>query len=231
MKQCTVCGRRKPVSAFPPQRGRCRACLRSGEQALIEASRRWIDDYARRWRDSADGVIGRANAFVRGRRSDGEPDRRFRAADGPPHYYYRLRHETMLVYGGYRCACCGEGEPMFLTLDHVNNDGSRHRRAIGSFSSPKMFAWLRARDYPPGFQVLCSNCNHGRHRNGGTCPHRARPATETAVRVGRDGRIRLPAALRARLGDRLAVEERADGSLVLRRHARPRLQRRRTDVS
>ncbi len=180
MKRCTLCGRRKPARAFPPHRGRCRACLRAGEKALIEASRRWIDDFARRWRASADGVVSPANEFVAGRRregarADGKPDRRFRGeedhAAGPPHYYYRLRHETMLVYGGYRCACCGETEPMFLTLDHVNNDGNRHRRKIGSFSSPKMFAWLRARHYPPGFQVLCSNCNHGRHRNGGTCPH------------------------------------------------------------
>jgi hypothetical protein len=25
--------------------------------------------------------------------------------------------------------------------------------------------------YPEGFQVLCMNCNWGRYRNGGVCPH------------------------------------------------------------
>jgi len=224
MKRCKLCGRKKPAAAFAPHRGRCRACLRAGEQALIDASRRWIDDYARRWRESADGMVARANDFVRARqRRDGATDGRFRGQDGPPHYYYRLRHETILVYGGYRCACCGESEPMFLTLDHVNNDGNRHRRAIGSFSSPKMFAWLRARNYPPGFQVLCSNCNHGRHRNGGTCPHAARPRTKQMVaRVGSDGRLRLPVALRARLGETVTIEERADGSIVVRENRRRR---------
>ena len=96
--------------------------------------------------------------------------RRMRDTDGPPHSYYRLRHDAIMAYGGYRCACCGEGEPMFLTLDHINNDGTRHRREIGT--NQKILRSLQASGYPPGFQVLCSNCNHGRHRNGGTCPHK-----------------------------------------------------------
>jgi len=96
--------------------------------------------------------------------------RRMRDTDGPPHSYYRLRHDAIMAYGGYRCACCGEGEPMFLTLDHINNDGTRHRREVGT--NQKILRSLQASGYPPGFQVLCSNCNHGRHRNGGTCPHK-----------------------------------------------------------
>ena len=26
-------------------------------------------------------------------------------------------------------------------------------------------------DFPEGFQILCFNCNAGKHRNGGRCPH------------------------------------------------------------
>jgi hypothetical protein len=29
------------------------------------------------------------------------------------------RDEAFNAYGGYVCACCGETEPMFLTIDHV----------------------------------------------------------------------------------------------------------------
>jgi len=83
-----------------------------------------------------------------------------------------------MAYGGYRCACCGEGEPMFLTLDHINNGGSKQRRQLGAGS--QIFVWLRKRGYPPGFQVLCSNCNLGRHRNGGTCPHKTGAARQIA---------------------------------------------------
>ena len=68
---------------------------------------------------------------------------------------------------GRSCVCCGESEELFLTIDHVNNDGAEHRRAIG----PDICAWLLKNDFPEGFQVLCYNCNCGKQRNGGTCPH------------------------------------------------------------
>lgn len=29
---------------------------------------------------------------------------------------------------GRECKCCGETEPIFLTLDHINDDGSAQRR-------------------------------------------------------------------------------------------------------
>jgi len=76
----------------------------------------------------------------------------------------------MLAYGGYRCACCGTREALFLTIDHIENDGACHRRRVGF--STGFLKWLKRNGYPKGFQVLCSNCNHGRHRNGGTCPHK-----------------------------------------------------------
>lgn len=87
----------------------------------------------------------------------------------------RLRAETYEKYGGARCACCGETEMAFLTLDHVNGGGNRHRKEIGgsgSGSGEKIYRWLRDQNYPPGFQVLCWNCNCGRSMNGGICPHK-----------------------------------------------------------
>lgn len=33
-----------------------------------------------------------------------------------------------------------------------------------------MYKWLVANDFPPGFQVLCANCNMAKDRPGG-CPH------------------------------------------------------------
>ena len=93
-------------------------------------------------------------------------------------YWSALRHEAMMAYGGYRCACCGETEPMFLSLDHVHNDGADHRREMGyedgngKGASSAILSWLKKNDYPPGFQVLCMNCNHGKARNNGVCPHK-----------------------------------------------------------
>lgn len=73
----------------------------------------------------------------------------------------------------------------FLTIDHINGDGAAHRKAIYGFKQDgtvrsgrgaggggyRMYKWLRVSGYPVGFQVLCFNCNVGRHINGGICPH------------------------------------------------------------
>lgn len=71
-------------------------------------------------------------------------------------------------YGGYRCVCCGETEPMFLTIDHIDGGGNEHRR---NSNRADIHPWLIKHNFPAGFQVLCYNCNCGRYRNGGVCPH------------------------------------------------------------
>jgi hypothetical protein len=75
------------------------------------------------------------------------------------------------AYGGAACACCGETEECFLSLDHVNDNGGQHRKEIGAAN---LYVWLERHHYPPGFRVLCMNCNMGRQRNGGVCPHEAK---------------------------------------------------------
>lgn len=56
----------------------------------------------------------------------------------------------------------------FLSLDHVNGGGHRQRRELGGGG---FWTWLAKNNYPPGFRVLCHNCNVGRQINGGICPH------------------------------------------------------------
>jgi hypothetical protein len=59
---------------------------------------------------------------------------------------------------------------MFLELDHVHGGGSKEYKAI-----PPATVYLRLVNsgFPAGYQLLCSNCNTGKHRNGGICPHKA----------------------------------------------------------
>lgn len=70
------------------------------------------------------------------------------------------------------CACCGETNRMFLTVDHMNGGGAAHRKQSGG--SDGVLRWLRDHGYPAGFQILCFNCNCGRARNGDVCPHQTR---------------------------------------------------------
>jgi hypothetical protein len=67
----------------------------------------------------------------------------------------KLKREVVEHYGG-KCACCGITRIEFLCFDHINNDGSAHRRVIGRYP---MARWLKSHGFPDGFQVLCWNCN------------------------------------------------------------------------
>lgn len=103
----------------------------------------------------------------------------------------RTQREKDLVfaaYGGYRCNCCGETEPKFLSIDHINNDGAEHKRQLNltknkhrndRTNGSNWYQTIIRLGFPPIFQILCMNCNCGKHRNGGVCPHK----TKIVVRV------------------------------------------------
>lgn len=93
-----------------------------------------------------------------------------------------LKIDIFNHYGGCICNCCGETQLCFLSLDHINNDGAAHRKEIDSKrrEAPQMYRWVKRNNYPSGFQVLCFNCNHGRHINGGVCPHKTQELYEKA---------------------------------------------------
>lgn len=69
------------------------------------------------------------------------------------------------------CMCCGEKILAFLTIDHMNGGGNKHRKEIGVASGIFFWSWLKKNNYPDGFQVLCYNCNQGKG-SGSECPHK-----------------------------------------------------------
>lgn len=88
-------------------------------------------------------------------------------------YRQRIRREVLGHYGA-TCKCCGETEEKFLSLDHVNNNGSEHRRAIGRKQMGYAFyLWIKRNNYPDFLQILCHNCNMAKGFYG-SCPHTKR---------------------------------------------------------
>lgn len=72
---------------------------------------------------------------------------------------------------GRRCVCCGETTPEFLSVDHVDGGGTKHRESLaGGKSGSGFYRWLRRNNFPAGFQVLCFNCNCAKGFYG-ECPH------------------------------------------------------------
>lgn len=113
-------------------------------------------------------------------------------------YRQRNRDAAFKAYGGYVCACCGETEQKFLTLDHVNNDGAEFRRMIRGnrqAAGATTYAWLARNGFPSGYQVLCMNCNHGKRMNNGVCPHQVRCNDHPRVGVGPSGPKRIAPAM------------------------------------
>lgn len=165
MRKCKKCGRERDDDAFEVinhargwRRGECKECVKHRVRRYAVDSKRAI---ARKeyYLANREEIIGKVGQWVKA-----NPDRRRKNALA---YYYRLQNEAILAYGGYRCSWCGIDEPLVLCLDHVANNGRDHRREIGSLGGHKLYKWLRDNNYPPGFQVLCMNCNHAKYRNGG----------------------------------------------------------------
>lgn len=87
------------------------------------------------------------------------------------------RKQRIIDHYGGKCLCCGEMGLIFLTIDHISENGAEHRRQIAPNHKGKgpggdlFYRWLEKNNFPDGYQTLCYNCNIGKHRNNGVCPH------------------------------------------------------------
>jgi len=184
---CTGCGKREPTLGFT----RCEVCR---QQSAANTKKHRMSCYAKRKASSLCTECGRKPSVggvlceqcrERLREQKKEqiakgicvnctlpalPDRRRCqiCTDAQKRQRREKRLKVFDAYGGSRCNCCGESNLKFLTIDHVNNDGKEHRKTV---KASLIFHWIIKNNYPPGFQVLCFNCNLGRQFNGGVCPH------------------------------------------------------------
>ena len=76
-------------------------------------------------------------------------------------YTQSLKREVLSVYSkNLTCQWdgCSWGDIRSLSIDHVLNDGLRHRKQVtGGQGGPVFYNWLKRNGYPKGFQVLCMN--------------------------------------------------------------------------
>lgn len=76
-----------------------------------------------------------------------------------------LKQEVLDNYGKC-CVFCKESEPLFLTIDHVEDNGAEHRRQEQITTGSNTYRWLKKNNFPEGFQVTCFNCNAAKARIG-----------------------------------------------------------------
>lgn len=165
-KKCTKCQNEKPLDEFhnvkrnkDGKHNKCKTCASEYQKSLRNRPERVKQrtEYNRRWREA-------------------NPDKvaawRPKAAERTKAAYQRKRAEVLEAYGN-ECACCNESTVQFLTLDHKNGrnqslDAGKERNGTGTvYRLHKLLPKL-----DPDIEILCWNCNSGRHINGGICPHK-----------------------------------------------------------
>jgi len=109
-----------------------------------------------------------------------DPEKRRKGIASATLRYMKVKSDFLEAYGG-RCVCCGETEPVFLTMDHGGRDNGPLRR-VGYTKKGKVrlvpergmgeYYRLRKIGWPKdtGIRILCMNCNCATRR-GARCPH------------------------------------------------------------
>jgi len=118
-------------------------------------------------KNNPDARKRKAEAWQKWRKSNLENAKRI-SRESKKKYEDRLK-KIVFAHYGKKCACCGEDNIKFLSIDHINGGGTKHRKKI---KGEKIYVWLYKEGLPKGFQTLCFNCNWGKHINGGICPHK-----------------------------------------------------------
>jgi len=69
----------------------------------------------------------------------------------------RIKHKLEMIDAyGNKCTICGENNPLLLSLDHINNNGTSEKCGVDFYQNLKILGY-------PGkntqLQLLCHNCN------------------------------------------------------------------------
>lgn len=158
MKKCSVCKKNKNKDLFhknPRMKdglfSSCKDCCNSrSREAHKKAYKLDPEKYRKR---STDWIKNnRKIAEIMWRRSGKK-------------YREKQRMMALKKYGD-KCACCGEKEYKFLSFDHINGGGNKHRKIVGV----KTVKYIIKNNFPAIFQILCHNCNLAKGFYG-KCPH------------------------------------------------------------
>ena len=167
MKTCTKCGLAKEEEEFYLFKKRnyrnsyCKACSNSiSKQSRIKYKEANGVAYSTEWKRKDSEHRERSNAWDRRRNQE-------------------IKLQLISGYGG-KCVCCGESNPVFLTLEHKNHDGQEHRKSLGGSKHSggmKIYKDVINRGFPSEYTILCMNCNFA-EKDGRLCPHKVSRSKE-----------------------------------------------------
>lgn len=183
VKRCRLCGVDKSLSEFYLRHGkpdtRCKRCVAAYNKTRFDAMNEARRARRRSLKKSGLCVACGKNPVSRPHSGSFCSGCLAYRRENSRKYRSKVRDALFDLYGGRVCNCCGETEDRFLSFDHIHEDGAHQRRLIGSEGASNatlasLYRHLRDAGFPPILQVLCHNCNMGKHLNGGVCPHEER---------------------------------------------------------
>ena len=189
---CRICGEEKPQSEFHvfacKSRGsritdECKDCHKERlHKWYLERKRNATPEkrerhrlQSKKWRD--EHPAGSKAISLRNHRKSRDRDR-----------------NLVYAYYGGKCSCCGELDWRFLTIDHVNNDGHIERKKGFYTNGSQFYRYIVKNNFPKDYRILWFNCNLGRARNGGVCPHQEGSTTISSESTAK--RLEAPSTLR-----------------------------------
>ena len=181
MKKCTKCKRELDISCFSKSKRRqdglhnkCKECMAIYLKEYRENNKDKIRD--KKHQHYVNNVLS-IKEYQKSWREDNQESiklRRNKVQDAAYHKNFRrtIKLEIINYYGG-KCTCCGETTIEFLTIDHINGGGNKHRKELSGSARRggiNFYKWLKKNKYPSEYQVLCWNCNCSKGAFG-YCPH------------------------------------------------------------
>lgn len=122
-------------------------------------------EYNRQYRkNNYDKELIRQRKYNQEHREERNAKRRERNAER------RLRVIQHYSNGTNSCSCCGESIVQFLTVEHINGGGTKHREEQKLYGNT-FYYWLIKNKFPLGYEILCYNCNCAKGAYG-ICPHK-----------------------------------------------------------
>ena len=132
---------------------------------LLEQNKR---EYNRQWAARhRDAVRKSHNAWSqRNRQYLAEYNCKF-GAENSRVWRFNLKVKILTHYGNDELACveCGFSDLRALSIDHINGNGSSHRKEIGNKSGNAFYRWLEKSNFPGDYQTLCMNCQFIKAQN------------------------------------------------------------------